>query len=184
MRTGFRRADMELLIGCGNNRKKCLLLDPAQPDWDELVTLDNDPNCGADVEWDLARQIKLPFDDEKFDEIHAYHVLEHTGQQGDYRFFFWQWGEFWRLLKPGGVFCGIVPTGPWIWGDPGHTRSISIESLTYLDQSEYTRQVGNTALADYRRFYRADFSAVHYELMEGHQASFVLTAIKPSRISV
>ena len=174
----------ELLLGCGNHRDKFLAM-PGRQAWDGLVTLDSDPNCGADVEWDLSRMLKLPFGDEHFDEIHAYHVLEHTGTQGDFRFFFWQWEEFWRLLKPGGVFAGIVPAAdtPWVWGDPGHTRTIRAETLTFLDQTEYTKQVGVTALADYRRFYRADFTQVHGEVRDD-QFLFVMTAIKPSRISV
>ena len=33
--------------------------------------------------------VTLPFGDDAFDEIHAYEVLEHTGRQGDWRFFFY-----------------------------------------------------------------------------------------------
>lgn len=173
----------ELLLGCGNSRIKALIPDPTKPEWSDLTTLDLDPNSGADVEWDLER-LPLPFGDEQFDEIHAYHVLEHTGRLGDYRFFFAQFADFWRILKPGGIFCGAVPAPgtPWVWGDPGHTRVISLELLTFLDQSEYTKQVGVTAMADYRHLYKADFSAVHGEVRDD-QFFFGLTAIKPSRIS-
>ena len=178
----------ELLIGCGNRRDK-LLYRPDNQDWVELTTLDTDPNCGADVEWDLMR-MPLPFAAESFDEIHGYHVLEHTGQMGDFRFFFAQWSEFWRLLRPDGLFCGVVPAvqSHWLFADPGHTRVIVPETFTFLDQTEYTNQVGHTALADYRRFYRADFKSVFRELKTGedgdYQLYFILQAIKPSRISV
>jgi len=177
----------ELLIGCGNHRNKILRSVDGDAEWTDLVTLDNDPNCGADIEWDLER-LPLPFPDERFDEIHAYHTLEHTGRQGDFRFFFAQWEEFWRLLKPGGVFFGIVPSpdSPWRWGDPGHTRTLPPEILTFLDQTEYEKQVGVTALADYRRFYRADFEPLfmHVQNDGGGQFFFALKAIKPSRIAV
>jgi SAM-dependent methyltransferase len=176
---------MELLIGCGNKREKLISL-KGKPEWDKLVTLDNDPNCGADIEHDLER-MPLPFADETFDEIHAYHILEHTGRQGDFRFFFAQWEEFYRLLKPGGLVCGIVPSrsSPWAWADPGHTKIIERESFVFLDQTEYTKQVGTTALADYRRVYRADFAPLHWEVgVTGEQNFFVLQAVKPSRISV
>ena len=178
----------ELLIGCGNHRNK-LLYRPGEAAWTDLTTLDNDPNCGADVEHDLMR-MPLPFPDESFNEVHAYHVLEHTGQMGDFRFFFAQWEEFWRLLKPDGLFCGVVPalSSGWIFADPGHTRVIVPQTFTFLDQSEYTKQVGNTALADYRRVYRADFINVFNEVRTGEdgdqQYYFILQAIKPSRISV
>lgn len=176
----------ELLLGCGNKRDK-VIYPVGKAVWTELVTLDNDPNCGADVEWDLAR-LPLPFEDERFDEIHAYHVLEHVGAQGDFRTFFAQFTEFWRLLKPDGVFCGIVP-GPgsaWVWGDPGHTRFLPPEIFTFLSQAAYTKQVGVTALADYRRFYRADFEPAFQAIGEdeSRQFMFVMRAVKPSRISV
>lgn len=177
----------ELLIGCGNRREKILRAPDGPSEWTELITLDNDPNCGADVEWDLER-MPLPFNDEKFDEIHASHVLEHLARQGDFRFFFAQWSEFYRLLKPGGVFCGIVPApnSPWVFGDPGHTRFIPPEQLTYLDQREYTKQVGVTAFTDYRWAYRADFDLLysHVRDEDGGQFFFVLQAVKPSRISI
>jgi methyltransferase family protein len=174
----------ELLIGCGNSRIKALAPIGAPMEWSDLTTLDFDPNSGADVEWDLER-LPLPFKDEYYDEIHAYHVLEHTGRQGDYRFFFAQFSDFWRILKPGGILFGMVPApgGVWVFGDPGHTRVISMENFTFLDQAQYTEQVGKTALADYRHIYRADFSVV-YGNVHGDHLCFGLTAIKPSRISI
>lgn len=177
----------ELLIGCGNHREKILKAPQSPAVWTELTTLDLDPNCGADVEWDMER-LPLPFSDDQFDEVHAYHVLEHTGRQGDYRFFFAQWTEFWRILKPGGIFCGIVPApgSIWVFGDPGHTRVLPPEVFTYLCQPQYDEQVGKTALADYRHVYRADFDLVGNGTIpdDPDQFFFVLQAVKPSRISL
>lgn len=176
----------ELLIGCGNHREK-LIWPQGVKEWTDLVTLDIDPNCGAQVEHNLER-FPYPFEDGTFDEIHAYHVLEHTGGLGDWRFFFAQWSEFWRILRPGGVFCCVVPSpgSPWVFGDPGHTRFIPPEILIFLDQTSYERQVGHTALADYRHVYRADFEKVYenIELEGGGQFFFVMQAIKPSRINI
>lgn len=172
----------DLLLGCGNHRQRVLTPDQRQ-EWRDLVTLDNDPNCGADIECDLSR-LPLPFDEGHFDEIHAYHVLEHVGAQGDFRTFFDQFAEFYRILKPGGYFCGIVPTGVWVWGDPGHSRALPPEIWTYLDQTQYTKQVGVTAFADYRRVWRGDFEAIFQSQLEGDQYGFVLQVVKPSRISV
>jgi SAM-dependent methyltransferase len=171
----------ELLIGCGNSREKRLYVD--QPEWTALTTLDINPDCGADIEWDLER-LPLPFEDNSFDALHAYDVLEHTGRQGDFRFFFAQFEDFWRILKPGGHLCGIIPAHGtiWTWGDPGHTRVINRGTLTFLVQPEYGRQIGKTPLTDYRRFYRADFEPTLIDESE-ERLAFVLTAVKPARLS-
>ena len=173
---------MELLIGCGAKRKKQIALDGGAEEWTELVTLDMNRDHDPDVVWDL-NELQYPFDDDKFDEIHAYEVLEHTGQQGDWRFFFDQFAEFWRILKPGGLLFGTSPAmeSRWAWGDPGHTRIISAECLTYLNQPEYEKQVGNTAITDYRFHYKADFDFEHMET-RGGSFVYVLKAVKPSRV--
>lgn len=146
----------ELLIGCGNSRKKLLAM-PGENEFKDVVTLDMDPNCEPDVQWDLTH-LPLPFEDETFEEIHAYEVLEHVGQQGDWKFFFKQFEEFHRILKPGGrMFC-VTPCwdSEWSWGDPGHTRIFNKGTITFLDQDAYD-QVGETAMTDYRHYYKADF---------------------------
>jgi hypothetical protein len=59
-----------LLLGCGNSRKKKVGWGD-HLDWSgELVTIDMNPNCGADVVWDLDKH-PLPFPDEHFDELAA-----------------------------------------------------------------------------------------------------------------
>ena len=172
----------ELLIGCGNARSKQVR--PTGEDWHLLTTLDVDPNCGAHDIHDLE-SLPLPYPDETFDEIHAYSVLEHIGSQGDWRFFFAQWSDFWRLLKPNGIVCGLMPApnSIWVWGDPGHTKFIPPNTFTFLDQAQYTEQVGKTAMTDYRHAYKADFSQVYGKVMNAEYC-FMMQAIKPSRISI
>jgi len=122
------------------------------------VTLDLDPTTNPDVLWDL-NNLPYPFDSGSFDEIHAYEVLEHCGSQGDWRFFFAQFQELWRILKPGGrlIFTVPAPGSVWVWGDPGHTRHIHPAQMTFLSRAEYEKQVGKTAMTDYRHVYSADF---------------------------
>src|SRR5262249_46652193 len=142
----------ELLLGCGSSRIKKLAR-PDRPEWDGLVTLDFATTHGPDVVHDIGA-LPLPFPDESFDEIHAYEVMEHVGRQGDWRFFFAQWSDMWRLLKPDGHFFGTSPhwSSPWAWMDPGHTRAMGPEQFAFLHQPNYA-QVGITTMTDYRFIY-------------------------------
>lgn len=170
----------ELLIGCGTRREKLLIIDGMPDTWTDLHTLDIDPNLkpAPNFVHDLE-DLPLPFDDNVFDEIHAYEVLEHTGQQGDWRFFFNQMYEFWRILKPGGFLCGTCPMwdGKWAWGDPGHKRIIHATSLVFLSQLEYKVQVGNGAMTDYRDYWDGDFECVALK-ESGETFGFVMKAVK------
>lgn len=168
----------ELLIGCGNDRRKKIKHGDIQSDWKSLTTLDVDPSTKPDVVWDL-NVLPYPFESDSFDEIHAYEVLEHVGKQGDWRSYFDQFSELWRILKPGGLLVGSVPMwdSPWAWGDPGHTRVITQGSLIMLSQAIYEAEVGNTSMTDYRPFYKADFEPVAFNEAE-HTFSFILKAKK------
>lgn len=170
----------ELLIGCGNSREKKLYAPADNKQWHGLVTVDFDPNCRPDVVHDL-NMMPYPFGDAEFDEIHAYEVLEHLGQQGNWRFFFSQFAELWRIIKPGGMLFGTAPTpsSPWAWGDPSHTRIISLESLSFLSQANYVHQVGKTAMTDFRHFYKADWETIWEQKDNSGGQLFALKAIKP-----
>ena len=160
---------MELLAGSGANTQKRMWL-PGQEAWKELVTIDINPDHKPDVVWDLNNR-PLPFDDDSFDEIHAYEVLEHLGQQGDWRGYFAEWSEWWRILKPGGHLYGSSPpwSNEWAWGDPGHTRIISNACLTFLVQPEYTKQIGKTLSL-------STTTSLSLATAIGHQTAQALTA--------
>ena len=169
----------ELLAGCGNKREKIVAFDKIPPTWsDDFVTLDFDETTGCDVVHDL-NIVPYPFNDDRFDEVHVYEVLEHLGEQGDYRAFFNQMAEFWRILKPNGWLIGTCPNwdSVWAWGDPGHKRIITPHTLAFLSQEEYTKQVGKTAMADYRFCWECDFELYSFEESDENWA-FVLRAIK------
>jgi 2-polyprenyl-3-methyl-5-hydroxy-6-metoxy-1,4-benzoquinol methylase len=164
----------ELLLGCGRSRAKRMAL--GELTWSELTTIDYYPECQPDIVWDL-NDTPWPFDDNTFDEVHAYEVLEHLGRQGDFIAFFAHFTEIWRILKPGGHLFATTPalTSPWLWGDPGHTRTISLESLTFLNQDEYARQV--EVMTEYRHVYRGDLRLVMART-EGDTFAFMLQAHK------
>lgn len=171
---------MELLLGCGSSRVK-KLHQRGRSEWTGLVAIDMESRHNPDVVHDI--NLPLPFPDDSADEIHAYEVLEHCGRQGDYKFFFAQWSDFWRVLKPAGMFFGTVPlpTSPWAWGDPSHTRVIPKDSFVFLSQPQYA-QVGKTAMSDFRSIYKTDFDIIHLH-ENGHVLEFALQAVKPSRIA-
>ena len=167
----------ELLIGCGNSQTKRIHFPGIPEKFENLTTMDLSDVVGADVVHNLD-DMPYPFEDNTFDEIHAYEVLEHCGQQGDWKYYFKQWSEFYRILKPGGYFCATVPAwdSPWAWGDPGHTRLITKECLSYLDQDHY-KQVGNNSSSDYRNVWKGDMKCTGYNESE-HQLGFVLKVFK------
>lgn len=194
----------ELLIGCGYppHVKKLPSVD-GNPHWRNLITLDHNPRCHphllCDLNFSSRWHTRLNCVDEPvgpiferdytlrcdiFDEIHAYEVLEHLGQQGDESSFFRHFSEIWRILKPHGHLYATVPSrfSGWLWGDPSHRRAIVSESLVFLNQKEYIAQcdLRPTGMSDFRDLYRADFEPV---LIEDNRTvlQFILQAIKPSR---
>lgn len=176
-----------LLLGCGAFTEKRISAPDGPQEWSNLVTLDMNPDVNPSLVWDM-NNLPLPFPDNCFDEIHAYESLEHCGRQGDFGFFFAQFADFWRMLKPNGLLMATVPMwdSPWAWGDPSHTRVITPGSLVFLNQQEYVNQIDKprdgkrTSMTDFRRWYQADFECLAGNEGE-HQLQFVLQAIKPSR---
>ncbi len=172
---------MELLIGCGHSRERRVTFSDIPKTWTQLVTLDINDACEPDFLHDL-NMLPYPFDDNLFDEIHAYEVLEHCGTQGDYRFFFQQFEEFHRILKPDGYLIGSCPNWhhEWAWADPGHRRIITPRTLTFLFQKTYieAEEKDDSALADYRYCYTADFEPVAMEEKPEGNWYFIIKALK------
>lgn len=169
----------ELLIGCGSKRDKRLTMDGTTV-FENLITLDYNPDHNPDIVWDMMGVDVLPaWMENEYDEIHAYEVLEHLGQQGDYQRFFKQFTAFHRALKPGGHFMATCPSRHSVWalGDPSHTRIMQKEQLVFLSQAQYEKQVGNTSMSDFRNIYKADFEVVHAD-DAGETFAFVLKALK------
>lgn len=109
--------DEGLNLGCG--------LVPPEPRW---IGVDLEPP--ADV---LADARELPPEwSGRFGVVWANHVIEHIPGPDQYRV----WSEAWRVLRPGGVFSGIVPGADldynMAWRDPTHVFGVTVHSIHYL----------------------------------------------------
>ena len=168
-----------LMLGVGHfpPERKIVPLDSTlvDPEW---TTLDNNPECKPDIFFDLERiecGEHLPVPDAYFDEIHASQTLEHFGRQGNFKGLFATFREFWRILKPGGELYGDTPalTSKWVWGDPGHTRIISEETLWFLTRRAYV-ELGKTTSTDYRAYVDPCWWTIRHSAIEGDRYAFVL----------
>ncbi len=136
-----------LLLGTtpsrANPKRVKFPLSPEETFTGEVHTLDiggegSDTHSVFDLEG-LHGTDQLPYADECFDEIHAYEILEHFGMQGDYKSFFREFGEYWRILKEKGLMVISCPMwdSPWSFGDPGHCRVLPKEIFAFLTEDHY-----------------------------------------------
>lgn len=168
-----------LLLGAGSSKTLGTVTPLAH--WPpQITTLDIEPRHKPDVVWDL-NVLPWPFQDASFDEVHAYEVLEHLGQQGDASSFFAHFWEIYRILKPMGYLAGSVPRWDqiWAWGDPSHRRVITEDSFTFLNQLKYA-EVGKTTMSDFRSIWHGDFQLEAFQ-KDAASLYFLLKAYKPAR---
>jgi len=92
----------KLNLGCGNDIHN------------DMINLDIRPFPGVDLVHDI--NYDWPFLPDRFQEIHAHHILEHAANLT------FQMNQAWRILEPHGLFIITVPwfSGGWAHGDPGH----------------------------------------------------------------
>lgn len=179
--------ERSLLIGCGNNHAKQVQYN-GKAEWTgELFKIDMNPNCGADLVFDIGlipalkhpyeccSAARLPFEDNTFDEIGAYNCMEHWGVQGDWRGWFVEMAEYHRILKPGGMMSILVPIGPDALADPGHTRFFQQNYFGFLSQEFYGRnRIVGSCFTDYRWFWKLNFDILYMQEHEGHHLAVVL----------
>ena len=81
--------------------------------------------------------LNLPFEDNTFDEIYAYNILEYLASQGNTTFFYEEFDEYHRIIKPNGILHIIVPeiNKPAAWADPGITRVLPPSVFKFLENT-------------------------------------------------
>ncbi|GIV96890.1 MAG: hypothetical protein KatS3mg057_1547 [Herpetosiphonaceae bacterium] len=113
---GLQGRQAEVLdIGCGETK---------QVPW--AVGLDSQPYPGVDYVSDL--EMRLPFEDNSFDNIFAVHVLEHI------RDLVGLMREIHRILRPTGVLHVLAPNWRFVnaVADPTHCRFMDVQTFKYF----------------------------------------------------
>lgn len=113
----------KLNLGCGTDIRE------------GFMNLDIVNRDGVDAVCDIE-MIPMPLGDNKFEEILAYHVLEHIRPWN----FIPLMNDLWRIMKRRGSLCIKTPVpGSWLWWqDPTHYNGIGELTMDYFDpDSEY-----------------------------------------------
>lgn len=108
---------------------------------DGFLNLDIDPNVNPDYLINLDDpNLKLPFEDNTVDEVKAYHILEHIGEN-----YFKVLQELYRVCKNGAVLDVRVPHPfhEYFLNDPTHKRPITVEGMRMFSQ-KYNRHHAET----------------------------------------
>ena len=95
----------------------------------EIVCHDKRLYPNIDVAWDLD-QCPWPWEDEEFDRIVAFDVIEHLWDTVAFM------DECWRIVKPAGVLIihtNNVEYPEQAWRDPTHKRVYCYDSFDFFD---------------------------------------------------
>lgn len=108
---------------------------------DTTVSIDKSSFSNADIIRDVAKR-GLPFEDNTFDKVYCYEMLEHIE---DYEDLIFTINEIWRVLKPFAIWSFSVPIGANGMMHITHHRVFYKESFEYYktdlpEDYEYMRK--------------------------------------------
>ena len=104
-----------------------------------FINIDADKNCKPDILLNIDdANLILPFDDNSIDEIKAYHVLEHIGDN-----YIKLLQELYRVLIPGGIIDIQVPHygHECYQNDVTHKRPITVEGFRLFSKKFNTLEI-------------------------------------------
>ncbi len=110
----------KLNIGCGKHHLK------------DFINLDMSDACTPDIKYDIRQGFKKLYEDNTFEEVLANGVLEMILPNDEFVLVL---NEIWRILKPGGMLAGQVPSiDPRVLMlDPFDRRWFKEETFDYFD---------------------------------------------------
>lgn len=151
-------------IGCGGRPRNPYI-------YSDISGIDiyQHPDLASNIDFKLANLAiePIPYQDNYFDSISAYDVIEHIprvlagGKHGTRLPFIDLMNEIWRTLKPNGMLYALTPAYPRVeaFKDPTHVNIITDETHEYFCGECYARPYGF-----YGRFEVAEVSWVHPRL--------------------
>ena len=174
------------LLGCGHKREPLLSWSggfTAYQGDGEIVRFDHNPLCNPNVVCDLndLERGSGPWLGDGWDEVHAYEVWEHLGQQGDSRGFFTGVNSVADALVSDGKFLLSLPRHDsiWAWGDPDHTRVIPHVAWGYLEERFYDN-LGETPSSDFRALIKWYWKVLSIGYLNEHCYAVCLQKDKPN----
>ena len=99
---------------------------------DTTVAIDKTKTKFTDIVRDVAKR-GIPFNDNYFDKVNCFDVIEHIENYQDLIFLF---NEIWRVLKPDGLFEFTTVQGINGFAHLSHHRSFFVASFDYLKKSD------------------------------------------------
>ncbi len=126
-----KKSTRHLDFGCGANPRN-----PFQAN--ELITVDIQNHSNQVPTHKIEPGSQLPFDNETFDYISAYDVLEHLSREAPNNLFIYYMNELHRVLRPGGIAVFVFPSFPHrdAFSDPTHVNFITSKSVDFFTNNQ------------------------------------------------